>query len=237
MTEPYNDSYNQLDDQMKNQFKDGFKYGLEFLLKTRLIQRCEANLCPGRPYLSDKIQDFIKTLITGESPPPQITFRWIPPQYDYVDEFCTRACNERKFEFEIGVLNGQPLRAKFAQYVIRWGDGENDLRGNCVLKLPDGTGVWKEIPVKLLGNVSGTGTAILMDPSGGVWLHNTIDAVDPYVTGLSWDAALVLRNGQIMEKGKRIEILEAYQDAKVEIIPADDDSDEEYDLGNEMEDR
>ena len=52
---------------------------------------------------------------------------------------------------------------------------------------------------------------------------------------LSYDAALMLCNGQVMEKGKKIEFLEVYHNAKVEVIPKEDDSDEEEYLENEME--
>ena len=70
---------------MKSQFKDGYKNGLEFLLQTRLIQRFKANVRPDREYLPDETQDFITTMITGESPAPEISILWIPPKYEKVE--------------------------------------------------------------------------------------------------------------------------------------------------------
>ena len=57
-------------------------------------------------------------MITGESPAPEISILWIPPKYEKVDEYCTRLYNERKTEFEIGILNDQPLLATLAQNVV-----------------------------------------------------------------------------------------------------------------------
>ena len=65
--------YDQLDHQMKTQFKDDYKNDLEFLLNTRFIQRCKANMFPDREYLPNRVQDFITTLITGESPASEIS--------------------------------------------------------------------------------------------------------------------------------------------------------------------
>ena len=86
--------------------------------------------------------------------------------------------------------------------------------------------VKRQVKVAVLGNIAGTGTAVLLDSAGKIWFYQTPNSVDRHVEGVP-QAALVKFPEDGITINTPIEFDEEYD--KVEVIPDDFESEDEGD--------
>lgn len=155
-----------------------------------------------------------KTELPAPTPLTNPATMWTPPSFHEGFEFCR---NMYKQPFPFGNFNDAKLEVQFSGYIECWGNGSTDLFGEGVLELIIGLDVRQLIRVFVLGNVLYTGTAVLLDEQGNVWLYRTPNSVNPQVPTLIPRAAMVMYHGDVMNEDTKITLWEEYDDAFVEI--------------------
>ena len=118
---------------------------------------------------------------------------WTPPEFEKVEEYCFELCIQCREIAPFGTYDNQSLQISLDGRVTCYGDGDYDLVGERILKCCLGFRVNKVIEIVVLGSINDTGTALLLDKEGNVWLYHTPNAADPYFTGMKSQAALVMR--------------------------------------------
>ena len=166
--------------------------------------------------LSPSMRKMLSLLSTGASEPDQLTSVWRPPTFDTAEDHISDLCYREQGIVPLGILNGLAIKLSLHGYMLRHGDGDNDLHNLCVLTIID-VGVPKKIPVVCLGAVLRTGTAVLLDRNQNVWLCSPPMTIDDTVPNLDGKAGIVLREGEVGSFGK-IVILDKVYDADVAVI-------------------
>ena len=101
--------------------------------------------------------------------------------------------------------------------------GNEDLLGYGTLNLILSPNVTQNIRIFVLGSIVGTGTAVLLDDQGSVWLYRVPGSVYHYLKGMRVQAALVMQPGEMMTADKEIVFLKEYSQAIVEKDPEEED--------------
>jgi hypothetical protein len=226
--------YSTLDEQLHQQFEFGSRQGLQFILDTRTLLPYETNVLSDRQDLPNRVVHLIQTLILGRSPMPEVKAMWIPPEYDTVERYMDSACRNREQLFEIGIYKGNAVQLVLNGRVVCWGDGEDDLCGEGLLRVQTmNGGLFNEVKVKVLGSVGATGTAVVMDEAGKVWFYWTENAIDVQLKDFNSAAALVLERGEIMGLGQQLETRAEYAEAEIHMVASDEEDEEDAEAKEE----
>jgi hypothetical protein len=179
-----------------------------------------------RQDLPKRVANLIETLILGRSPYPQINAMWIPPSYNRVKREILSACRNKNNMFEIGIYKGQAVKLSMNGRVTCWGDGEDDLCGEGLLRVIMDGGQLNEYKIQVLGSVCATGTAVVMDETGSIWFYKTKNAVDAQLTDFNCAAALVSVKGEIMGLEQPVETRAEYAVAEIHMVESDEEDTE-----------
>jgi hypothetical protein len=154
----------------------------------------------------------VKNFITGllrQTPEPQKS--WTPPPFHEADHHPWHFCESSIVPF--GRFNDTLLELDLCGHVAySEGDVEEPLIGRGILKITIGLRVKQHVQVTVLGVIVGTGTAVLLDREGAVWLYNPPGSVDPHLNGLTSTVSLVMWPGDKMAPDQIITIFDEYQD-------------------------
>lgn len=140
---------------------------------------------------------------------------WTPPPFDELEDYRFHMCMTHKTTIPLGLLNELTVKLDIVSPVRSWKRKENDLSGSKLLKVTK-DGKLKEISAKVLGSVVGTGTAVLLDDIGNVWLYQFPEAKYTQFEGFDHEAAIILKAGDVAGIGRELELEEIYE--KVEIF-------------------
>ena len=153
---------------------------------------------------------------------------WRPPKFDEAEKYVFAACKAWTERFWMGTRFGENLFGVARGYVscketLENPSGQLDLHGFGTMEWDGGT-----TDVVVLGLVGGSGTALLLDRMGNVWLYNHPEAIDkPHVSFREFQAAIFLPAGHTAEKNKEMVLSNVLTRASVTMIP---DEIEEYEL-------
>ena len=148
--------------------------------------------------------------------------KWQPPSFEDAENYISDVCRKNEQIVPLGILNGSPTRISLQGYVLRQGDGENDLHNPCIMNIFD-SGVSSKIPVVFLGVLLGTGTAVLLDNEENVWLHSPMMTIDDTIPNFDGKAGIVLKKGEF-GSFERIVVFDRAFNAEV-IVVEEEESD------------
>ena len=144
-------------------FKNGYRKAM-----TTLLERCTfppltsfADCAIDSTDLSPAMRNVLSLLSTGAPEPVQLISSWEPPTFDMAEDHISNLCHHNQEIVPLGVLNGSATKLSLHGYVLRHGDGQNDLYNPCLLTID--SGIPKKISVICLRTVFGTGTVVLLD--------------------------------------------------------------------------
>ena len=83
------------------------------------------------------------------------------------------------------------------------------------------------VEVAVLGRVTCTDTAILLDSSSQVWFYHIPDAVDPYFEGMKARLALVKLPPNGITKYARLSFVQQHENVVVDVKEFDEDDEDE----------
>jgi hypothetical protein len=195
-----------------------YRNGYTIALKT-LLDDCNSHLNFINNFnqvgsqFSPSMKNVISLLATGEPFPKSVQLAWSTPRFDDVMEYLHNVCAKQEETIILGLLNGKPLEVTLQGYVLCQGLGERDLRGEGIMTLKKDDQKM-ELVIHVLGTVSATGTAVLLDENENVWLYNPPDTIDRQLPNFPRKAILALRKGEIAGM-ERILILDDVYDAEV----------------------
>jgi hypothetical protein len=179
-------------------FKNGYQKAM-----TTLLERCTlpplisfADRVIDSADLSPAMRNVLSLLGTGAPEPIQLIPVWEPPTFDTAEDYISDLCYQNKEIVPLGVLNGSATKLSLHGYVLRHGDGENDLYNPCLLTIID-SGVSRKISVICLGTILGTGTAVLLDRDQNVWLYSPTMTIDDTIPNLDGKAGIILPKGEV----------------------------------------
>lgn len=171
--------------------------------------------------LSPAMRNVLSLLGTGAPEPAQLISVWEPPTFDTAEDYISDLCYQNKEIVPLGVLNGSVTQLSLHGYVLRHGDGDNDLYNPCLLTIID-SDVSRKISVICLGTILGTGTAVLLDRDQNVWLYSPTMTVDDTIPNLDGKAGIILRKGESGSFQKTV-IFDKVYDADVTVLKDEDD--------------
>ena len=167
------------------------------------------------------VLDFI-TAHLGQPPIfPEPPLVWFPPKFEEVESYCFERCMNDTYTVDFGTFDNEPIQVSIVGFVQRWGD--EDFTGKGTMKIDLGLGVKRILTVAVLGRVSCTGTALLLDESLQIYFYKTPHAVDPYLEGMKAQAALVKFPAKGMTKYTELTFVDEYGKVDVEVKDFDDD--------------
>ena len=204
-------------------FKNGYRKAM-----TTLLERCTfpqltsfADRAIDSADLSPAMRNVLSVLGTGASESVQLISSWEPPTFDTAEDHISNLCHHNQEIVPLGVLNGSATKLSLHGYVLRHGEGQNDLYNPCLLTIIDSGGP-RKISVICLGTVLGTGTAVLLDRDQNVWLYSPTMTIDDTIPNLDGRAGIVLRKGEVGSFEKIIIFHEVYE-ADVTVVEDEDD--------------
>ena len=161
------------------------------------------------------MENAISWPIIPESLRVSIRRNWSPPIFDIAFDYI-RKCLARKEEIVLlGTLNGNQLEITIRGYVLCAGMGRTELTGQGIMCITRDDEK-RELVIKVLGSISGFGTAVLIDENGDIWLYNPPDSLYPPLPDFPQKAVMILKKGEIGGIHKAL-ILDDCYDAVVEI--------------------
>lgn len=131
----------------------------------------------------------------GESRYVTIRGNWSPPAFDTAFTYIQKCIKRREEIVVLCTFNGNQLEIILTGYAPCTGMGRTGLRGHGTMSIMKGN-TTMEIVIKVLGSVSGFGTAVLIDENDCVWLYNAPDTTDPQLPGFPEKAIMVLKKGE-----------------------------------------
>ena len=103
---------------------------------------------------------------------------WSPPIFDIAFDYI-RKCLAREEEIILlGTLNGNQLKITIRGYVLCTDMGRTELTGQGIMSITRDDEK-TELVIKVLGSISGFGTAVLIDENDDIWLYNPPDSFHP----------------------------------------------------------
>lgn len=204
-------------------FENGYQKAI-----TTLLERCTF---PSLAWFADRaidsadlppaMRNVLSLLGTGAPEPVQLISVWQPPTFDTAEDHISDLCCHNQEIVPLGILNGSSTKLSLHGYVLRYGDGENDLHNPCLLTIVD-SGVSRKIPVICLGTILGSGTAVLLDRDQNVWLYSPTLTIDDTIPNLDGKAGIVLRKGEVGSFEKLV-IFDKVYDADVTVVEDEND--------------
>lgn len=134
-------------------------------------------------------------LATGESLQISIRKNWSRPIFDMALDYIRKCLARREEIVVLGTLDGNQLEIIIDGYVLCTGMGRTDLRGQGIMSIMRGNET-TELGIKVLGSISGFGTAVLIDENDDVWLYNAPDTLYASLSQFSQKAVMVLKKGK-----------------------------------------
>jgi hypothetical protein len=179
--------------------------------------------------MPSNVPDFITALLGKPPIFPGLPLLWFPPKFADVASYCFQLCMEDAYRVDFGTFNDEPVQASLVGVVDCWGEGDANFKGEGHMEIDSGLKVKEIVKVAVLGRVTCTGTAILLDSSSQVWFYNVPDAVDPYFEGMKARLSLVKlpRNG--MTKYAELSFVQQHENVVVDVKEFDDDSEDDED--------
>jgi hypothetical protein len=181
-----------------------------------------ANICQvdSQPSVHRIFQNVLKSManIADETGKAQTTV-WIRVPYKELECWCY-SLKRAEYRITLGYIEDTPVVLVAIGRVQCQGERENDITGYCIINKP-GTE-----PVKgfVLGEILGTGTAVIVDENEQMLVYYPFNAIDPKWEPMRNDSIATL---QLADDGRSLYINPIYHqdDVKVDIIPPEDDGD------------
>lgn len=171
------------------------------------------------------LQSILSRQVTGKplSKEPTSDF-WQAPQYEAAETYVHNACKAWKEWFWIGSWVDKPIFGAACGYVechetIDNMSGDLDVTGYGNMEWDGG-----RVEFFVLGAVEGSGTAILLDKQGNLWIYNHPDTIDPpHECFREVKAAIILPAGESAVKNKQIVLSNVVENVKVTFSRANDE--------------
>ena len=186
----------------------------------------EANSVVVSDDMTLEMRDFFLAYLHRDPPPPQHPPEWTPPNFADVYDYCYNLCKEDRSLIPFGTYKGEFMTMRATGRVECW-DGDTDsFHDEGILTISHGKGVHEDVVITVLGTIAGTGTGVLFDRSGNVWLYNPANAVDEPIPDTKLEqAAILLKTGSHMTKDMEWQVENIFEHAKIEFVESDDESD------------
>lgn len=214
------------------EYSAGYDDALAFFIeKCMFTPRGRANSLLDKDQLPERTSRFLDRMLSGDWSVRTFS-TWKPPAFQDAAAHCEELRRKEENQINIGRFQGNAVTVLLCLFVKCSGGEKRDLYGNGYPILRHGAQVTEEIKTVVLGSIAGTGTALLLDEFGEVWLYRTPNAVDPHFPGLNFAACKLVRNGQEMNADQDIEITEKYSEA---IFKKEDGAGDEESESSEFE--
>ena len=185
----------------------------------------EANSAVVSDGMTLAMRNFFVAYLHRDPPPPQHPPEWTPPKFADVYDYCYNLCKEDRSIIPFGTYKGESVRMRANPRVECW-DGDTDsFRDEGILTISHGKRVC-DVVITVIGRMARTGTGVLLDKSGNVWLYNPANAVDEPIPDTKLEqATIILKTGSCMTKDTEWQVEDIYEQAKIEFVESDDESD------------
>ena len=150
---------------------------------------------------------------------------WFPPNFEDTERYTFESCMQDTYKVNFGIFNNERISISTTGYVDTW--LENNFSGTGKMEIESDSDINRIMEVTVLGRVTCTGTAVLLDKCLGIWFYNPPDVVDRYLFGKMGQAALVNFPEYGMTKDVEIQFLEEWEQVNVEVHDWDSDDDEQ----------
>jgi hypothetical protein len=177
--------------------------------------------------MSEPARDYIIALLHLHPKYLPRPLLWSPPPFKDAHHYCFEACRAGNEGIDFGTFHSKNLTLVLCRHVPAW-DEENDLIGEGIMELISLSSphVKVQIPVTVLGNILGSGTAVLLTDTGRLWFYQTPDAIGGYLQGVA-TAALLKMPAEGISKDTAIEFEEEYDHVQVSLFDYWGDEEEE----------
>lgn len=162
------------------------------------------------------MENAISRPIIRESLRVSIRRDWSPPVFDMAFDYIRKCLARREELVLLGTLNGNRLEITIRGFVPCIGMGRTELKGQGIMSITRDDEK-TELVIKVLGSISGFGTAVLIDENGDIWLYNPPDSLCPPLPDFPQKAVMILKKGETGGIHKVLMLDDCY-DAVVEIV-------------------
>ena len=186
----------------------------------------EANSLVVSNSITLEMRDFFLAYLHRDPPPPRHPPEWTPPDFVDVHNYCYNLSQEGRSIIPFGRYKGEFMHMRANGRVECW-DGDTDsFRDEGIMTLSNRKNISEQVFITVLGTIAGTGTGVLLDKCGNVWLYNPANAVDEPIPDTKLEqAAIILKTGSHMTKDTEWQVENIYEHAKIEFVESDDESD------------
>ena len=214
--------WEKMDGVIKEQNKVGFKRALQFVWDNRISSSSSSTDDHSvASELSQSGRNLIHTLLHDRPYAAEPPVTWSPPPFLKIDQYCRDLVENQSEVIILGYLDGQKIELLLAGFVECW-DEDDDLTGRTLLKLKREDKV-TEVLMKVLGHVYATGTAVLLDEQGNVWLYQTPNATAPQLRGFHHTAAIILKAGDVAGIEKELHLEDVYMIVEHDLIESEEE--------------
>ena len=214
--------WRKMDNVIREQNKAGFKRALQFVWDNCIASSSSStdDHLVARE-LSPNGRNLIHTLLYERPYAAEPPLTWSPPPFLKVDQYCRDLVENQSEIIILGHLDGQKIKLVLVGFVECW-DEDDDLTGRTLLKLKREDMV-TEVLMKVLGHVYATGTAVLLDEQGNVWLYQTPNATAPQLRGFHHTAAIILKAGDVAAIEKELHLEDMYTVVEHDLIESEEE--------------
>ena len=173
-----------------------------------------------------EMRDFFLAYLHRDPPPSHHPPEWIPPDFADVHGYCYNLSREGRSIIPFGRYKGEFMELRANGRVECW-DGDTDsFHDEGIMTFSHGKGISEQVIITVLGTIAGTGTGVLLDQRGNVWLYSPANAVDEPISDMKPEqAVIILKTGSQMTKDMEWQVENMCEHAKIEFVESDDESD------------
>ena len=172
------------------------------------------------PDMSPELYAHIDSLVSW---PPVEFKKWECPAFDDLYHYYTTLCDEYRNVIPFGTFFKESLTLNADGQVEVYSWDKDSFQGQGTMIVSHGEYVKQDVRMFVLGHLSHTGTAVLVDTEQNVWFYNAPDAVDEYICGNAGSAMMVMKGGEFMSKDTPIFFIENHQGVTVQFDKVESD--------------
>ena len=174
------------------------------------------------------MRDYVLAHLGRRPDPPEHLAEWVPPPFGDVYDYCRTLCFEGRAVIPFGKYDNNFMKLFASGRVECWDADSDSFRDEGILTVSYSQGTFEHVRVVVLGSIAGTGTGVLLDTDGNVWLYNPEHAVDGFVSGTKpRQTAIILKAGSSMNKTTPWDVVGTFEDAKIVFDPDSESSEKE----------
>jgi hypothetical protein len=157
-------------------------------------------------------------------------------------DYLYNASRERRNIHALGSYNGQSLDVDGTGRLDVWDDEEHMFGGVGDMSIRYNARVRSTLTVGVLGCIIGSGTGVLVEVDGNIWLANPKNAFGKCMVGKRGQVMLIKKHGESMKENESITVLEVFDNVdfhfkgiKYGRVEGDEDEEDEEEEEEEWE--